>query len=52
MVLALLSGFALPAHAAANTVITLTFDDSNADQLTAATTMKNLGLHGTFYTVS
>ncbi|MCI0140700.1 fibronectin type III domain-containing protein [Arthrobacter bambusae] len=52
MVLALLSGFALPAHAAANTVISLTFDDSNADQLTAAATMKNLGLHGTFYTVS
>ncbi len=52
MVLALLSGFALPAHAAANTVITLTFDDGNADQLTAATTLKNLGLHGTYFVPS
>ncbi|WP_423184502.1 fibronectin type III domain-containing protein [Arthrobacter sp. NyZ413] len=52
MVLAVLTGFGVPAHAAANTVISLTFDDSNADQLTAAATMKNLGLHGTFYTVS
>jgi hypothetical protein len=30
MVLALLSGFALPAHAAANTIISLTFDDGDA----------------------
>ncbi|MGM7776629.1 fibronectin type III domain-containing protein [Arthrobacter sp. KNU-44] len=52
MVLALLSGFALPAHAAANTVITLTFDDGNADQLTAAATLKNLGLHGTYFVPS
>ncbi|MFH5878538.1 fibronectin type III domain-containing protein [Arthrobacter sp. NA-172] len=52
MVLALLSGFALPAHAAANTVITLTFDDGNADQMTAAATMKSVGLHGTFYVPS
>ncbi|WAH95248.1 fibronectin type III domain-containing protein [Arthrobacter sp. MMS18-M83] len=52
MVLALLSGFALPAHAAASTVITLTFDDGNADQMTAAATMKNLGLHGTFFVPS
>ncbi|BAS15338.1 chitooligosaccharide deacetylase [Arthrobacter sp. Hiyo8] len=52
MVLALLSGFAMPAHAAANTVITLTFDDGNADQLTAAATLKNLGLHGTYFVPS
>ena len=32
--------------------VSLTFDDSNADQLQAEQTMKSLGLHGTFYTVS
>lgn len=32
--------------------VSLTFDDSNADQLPAEQTMKTLGLHGTFYTVS
>jgi peptidoglycan/xylan/chitin deacetylase (PgdA/CDA1 family) len=32
--------------------VSLTFDDSNADQLPAEQTMKSLGLHGTFYTVS
>ena len=32
--------------------VLLTFDDSNADQLPAEQTMKSLGLHGTFYTVS
>ena len=52
MVLAILSGFALPAHAAANTIITLTFDDGNADQMTAASTLKNLGLHGTYFVPS
>jgi peptidoglycan/xylan/chitin deacetylase (PgdA/CDA1 family) len=31
--------------------VSLTFDDSNADQLAAEQTMKSLGLHGTFYTV-
>jgi peptidoglycan/xylan/chitin deacetylase (PgdA/CDA1 family) len=31
--------------------VSLTFDDSNADQLPAEQTMKSLGLHGTFYTV-
>jgi peptidoglycan/xylan/chitin deacetylase (PgdA/CDA1 family) len=32
--------------------VSLTFDDSNADQLPAEQTIKSLGLHGTFYTVS
>ena len=32
--------------------VSLTFDDSNADQLPAEQEMKSLGLHGTFYTVS
>ncbi len=32
--------------------VSLTFDDSDADQLAAEQTMKSLGLHGTFYTVS
>jgi peptidoglycan/xylan/chitin deacetylase (PgdA/CDA1 family) len=32
--------------------VSLTFDDSNADQLTAEREMQSLGLHGTFYTVS
>ncbi|MCI0141081.1 polysaccharide deacetylase family protein [Arthrobacter bambusae] len=42
-------GFAAPAHAAPNTVVSLTFDDGNADQLTAEATMKSLGLVGTFF---
>jgi peptidoglycan/xylan/chitin deacetylase (PgdA/CDA1 family) len=32
--------------------VSLTFDDSNADQMPAEQQMKSLGLHGTFYTVS
>src|SRR5262249_47063061 len=32
--------------------VSLTFDDSNADQMPAEQTMKSLGLHGTFYTVA
>ena len=41
-----------PANAAAAaTVVTLTFDDSNADQLPAEQTLKANGLTGTFYTV-
>ena len=32
--------------------MSLTFDDSNADQLPAEATLKAAGLHGTFYTVS
>ena len=40
-------------HAATHPVtVSLTFDDSNADQLPAEQTMKAAGLHGTFYTVS
>ena len=40
-------------HAATSpTTVSLTFDDSNADQLPAEQTMKAAGLHGTFYTVS
>ena len=40
-------------HAATSPVtVSLTFDDSNADQMPAEQTMKSLGLHGTFYTVS
>ncbi|MBG6059200.1 putative cell wall-binding protein/peptidoglycan/xylan/chitin deacetylase (PgdA/CDA1 family) [Cryobacterium sp. MP_M5] len=31
------------------TVVSLTFDDANADQTTAVTTMNQLGLKGTFY---
>jgi len=43
-----------PAQAAVAkaTVITLSFDDGNADQLTAAATMASYGLHGTFYVPS
>ncbi|WP_423184611.1 polysaccharide deacetylase family protein [Arthrobacter sp. NyZ413] len=41
--------FAAPAQAAANTVVSLTFDDGNADQMTAESTMKSLGLNGTFF---
>ncbi|MEZ2390128.1 polysaccharide deacetylase family protein, partial [bacterium RCC_150] len=54
MLAALLGGLVLstPAHAAANTVISLTFDDGNADQMTAAATMKTSGLHGTFFVPS
>lgn len=54
MVAALLSGLAIsvPAHAAADTIISLTFDDGFTDQMSAAATMKNSGLHGTFYVPS
>jgi hypothetical protein len=38
--------------AAATTVVSLTFDDSNADQMTAATALQNSGLRGTFYAIS
>lgn len=47
------AGVTAPAALAANiTVVTLTFDDANADQLTAAQTLQSLGLVGTFYTPS
>ncbi|UYY83720.1 polysaccharide deacetylase family protein (plasmid) [Arthrobacter sp. YA7-1] len=41
-----------PAQAANPTVVTLTFDDGNADQLNAAQIMNNYGLKGTFFTPS
>jgi putative cell wall-binding protein len=43
-----------PATAATGpqTIVSLTFDDSNADQLAPLTAMNALGLHGTLYTVS
>ncbi|WP_231391715.1 polysaccharide deacetylase family protein [Arthrobacter sp. 35W] len=40
---------AAPAQAALPTVVSLTFDDGNADQLTAANTMNLLGMKGTFF---
>jgi hypothetical protein len=41
------------ANAATSPVtVSLTFDDSNADQMPAEQEMQSLGLHGTFYTVS
>ncbi len=44
-----LAGMATPAQAAAPTVVTLTFDDGNADQLNAAQILNNNGLKGTFF---
>ncbi|WP_104180047.1 polysaccharide deacetylase family protein [Arthrobacter sp. B0490] len=41
--------FAAPAHAVANTVVSLTFDDANDNQFAAATTMRNANLRGTFF---
>ncbi|MCW2840167.1 MAG: hypothetical protein JWR55_1650 [Aeromicrobium sp.] len=38
-----------PAQAAGQTVISLTFDDGNADQLPAASAMAARGMHGTFF---
>ncbi|MBV8540939.1 MAG: polysaccharide deacetylase family protein [Pseudonocardiales bacterium] len=40
------------AAAAPLTRVSLTFDDSNADELTAEQTLDTNGLHGTFYTIS
>jgi peptidoglycan/xylan/chitin deacetylase (PgdA/CDA1 family) len=53
----LASVVALPAQSAdaattKPTVVSLTFDDSNADQVTAESSMKTLGMHGTFYTIT
>lgn len=45
----LLTVGALPAAAATGTVVSLTFDDSNADQLPAAQYMASKGLTGTFF---
>ncbi|MGZ2393058.1 polysaccharide deacetylase family protein, partial [Pseudarthrobacter sp. PvP022] len=44
--------FAAPAHAADPPVITLTFDDANADQVAAAQILNQAGLKGTFYAPS
>jgi peptidoglycan/xylan/chitin deacetylase (PgdA/CDA1 family) len=44
--------FAAPAQAVANTIVTLTFDDGNADQFAAAATLKAAGLRGTFFVPS
>jgi peptidoglycan/xylan/chitin deacetylase (PgdA/CDA1 family) len=38
--------------ATAPTIVSLTFDDSNADQMTALATLETDGLHGTFYTIT
>jgi putative cell wall-binding protein/peptidoglycan/xylan/chitin deacetylase (PgdA/CDA1 family) len=45
-------GVAAPAQAAGNVVVSLTFDDGNADQLAAAQVMNGKGLPGTFYIIS
>ena len=46
-------GGASPASAVATgTIVSLTFDDANADQLPAAQKLKSLGMAGTFYLVS
>ncbi|MFF1384792.1 polysaccharide deacetylase family protein [Arthrobacter sp. NPDC058288] len=46
------AALAFPAQAAAPTVVSLTFDDGNADQMTAAQIMNNVGIDGTFYITS
>jgi peptidoglycan/xylan/chitin deacetylase (PgdA/CDA1 family) len=50
------SGVALAATAAEaatpQTIVSLTFDDSNADQVAPVAQMNTLGLHGTLYTVT
>ncbi|MBG6225097.1 uncharacterized protein with LGFP repeats/peptidoglycan/xylan/chitin deacetylase (PgdA/CDA1 family) [Arthrobacter sp. CAN_A2] len=50
----LLSGivFAAPANAIANTVVSLTFDDANDNQVGAAATLRAAGFRGTFYVPS
>ena len=40
------------AQAAPSTVVSLTFDDSNADQMQALPIMQQYGVNGTFYTIS
>jgi peptidoglycan/xylan/chitin deacetylase (PgdA/CDA1 family) len=49
LTMASLSGIALPAHAAPATIVSLTFDDGNANQLAAAQVLKAHGLAGTFF---
>jgi peptidoglycan/xylan/chitin deacetylase (PgdA/CDA1 family) len=41
-----------PARAAPPTVVSLTFDDGNADQMTAVPVLQQHGMHGTFYVIS
>jgi peptidoglycan/xylan/chitin deacetylase (PgdA/CDA1 family) len=46
-------GPARPAHAdAPKTVVSLTFDDADVDQMTAAQILHSYGLHGTFYIIT
>jgi peptidoglycan/xylan/chitin deacetylase (PgdA/CDA1 family) len=53
LVTGLMVGTLAKAQAATKPVtVSLTFDDSNADQLPAEQQMHSLGLNGTFYTVS
>jgi peptidoglycan/xylan/chitin deacetylase (PgdA/CDA1 family) len=42
-------GAAKPAHAAGPTVVSLTFDDGNSDQLAAQPILKSHGMKGTFF---
>ncbi|MCC3264826.1 polysaccharide deacetylase family protein [Arthrobacter gengyunqii] len=44
--------FVAPAHAASPTIVTLTFDDGNDNQVAAAATLKAAGLRGTFFVTS
>ncbi|MGM7778281.1 polysaccharide deacetylase family protein [Arthrobacter sp. KNU-44] len=44
-----LSGVAVPARAAAPTIVSLTFDDGNGNQLAAEQVLKSHGLVGTFF---
>ncbi|MBB6403195.1 polysaccharide deacetylase family protein [Arthrobacter sp. AZCC_0090] len=44
-----LGGIAVPAHAAAPTIVSLTFDDGNDNQLAAEQVLKAHGLVGTFF---
>lgn len=45
-----LLGLTAPAaNAAGETVVTLTFDDANVDQVAAAAKINSLGMHGTFF---
>lgn len=43
---------AVPAHAASTTVVTLSFDNEWASQMTAAADMQAAGMAGTFYVIS
>ena len=45
-------GGASPADAATGTIVSLTFDDANADQMPAAQYLTSKGLKGTFFLVS